>query len=567
VRALAELDVLIVDCQTTGASPAFGVVLELAWGVARANRESIAGLESHFIALPAGHVVPEQVIRLTGYDPNRDAARAIADEEAWQRLRRTVAHARGAPTAIHYARFELAFLREWAASLEPTAEFPLDAVCVHALARRLYPDLPRQSLRALAGFLGHGLDLTRSSLGHVEATAFVWRKLCAELAGRGIETWEALREFLATRGPPLKKPKKPKYPILPARYKSLPNEPGVYRFLRSNGDVLYVGKASSLSKRTASHFSARRGKQLAPEMLTQVSDIQAEVVASALEAALLEHETITRLRPPYNVQLVTADPRVWYSARDFESASAIPDEAHQIGPLPSEYSLRALAAQIALAGGAEQSARLRSWAVGVSDLWLPDEAVFRAGWLELTRRHAELASNIPSPRKRVLALAKRLLLERALRGTEDDAAAADAKDEREKSTAWDPERVARHLERAAVQAYQVYRRAAWLRLLQNSDIVYREPTSTRLRLLRVRNGRLSEALDAPATRTPGLAVEGVRLHGAAASNAFDRETYDRLRILSTELKRIQRDGGIVAVYWAASRLLPAALQAGIQRLV
>jgi DNA polymerase-3 subunit epsilon len=201
VRALAELDVLIVDCQTTGASPAFGVVLELAWGVARANRESIAGLESHFIALPAGHVVPEQVIRLTGYDPNRDAARAIADEEAWQRLRRTVAHARGAPTAIHYARFELAFLREWAASLEPTAEFPLDAVCVHALARRLYPDLPRQSLRALAGFLGHGLDLTRSSQGHVEATAFVWRKLCAELAARGIESWEALREFLATRAP------------------------------------------------------------------------------------------------------------------------------------------------------------------------------------------------------------------------------------------------------------------------------------------------------------------------------------------------------------------------------
>lgn len=565
MRALAELEVLIVDCQTTGASPAFGSVLELAWGVARANREGIAGLESHFIALPPGHVVPEQVIRLTGYDPDRDAARAIADEEAWQRLRRSVAHAAAAPTAIHYARFELAFLREWAARFEPSAEFPLDAVCVHALARRLYPDLPRQSLRALAGFLGHGLDLTRSSLGHVEATAFVWRKLCAELAGRGIETWEALREFLATRGPPLKKPKKPKYPILPARYKSLPNEPGVYRFLRSNGDVLYVGKATSLSKRTASHFSARSGKQLAPEMLTQVSDIQAEVVASALEAALLEHDTITRLRPPYNVQLVTADPRVWYSARDFESVSAVGDEVHPIGPLPSEYSLRALAAQIALAGGAEPGARLRAGAVGVSDLWLPDEAVFRAGWLELVQRHPELTSSSASPRQRVLALAKRLLLERTTRGAEEES--ADAKDERQKSAAWDPERVARHLERAAAQAYQVYRRARWLRLLQNSDIVYREPTSTRVRLLRVRNGRLSEALDAPDTSASSPHVERARRHDVAPSRAFDRETYDRLRILSTELKRIQRDGGMVAVYLGPARPLRAALQAGLQRLV
>ena len=56
---------------------------------------------------------------------------------------------------------------------------------MHAIATRLYPDLPRQSLRALAGYLGHGLDLTRRSLGHVEATAFVWCKLCAALEARG----------------------------------------------------------------------------------------------------------------------------------------------------------------------------------------------------------------------------------------------------------------------------------------------------------------------------------------------------------------------------------------------
>src|SRR6185436_12946092 len=121
--------------------------------------------------------VPRQVQKITGYQPEF-AATAIAESEAW-RLLLARAVATPAPAAIHYARFELAFLRDWARRFEPDAPFPLDAVCMHAIARRLYPDLPRQSLRALAGYLGHGLDLARRSLGHVEATAFVWRSLCA----------------------------------------------------------------------------------------------------------------------------------------------------------------------------------------------------------------------------------------------------------------------------------------------------------------------------------------------------------------------------------------------------
>jgi excinuclease UvrABC nuclease subunit len=74
-------------------------------------------------------------------------------------------------------------------------------------------------------------------------------------------------------------------------------------------------------------------------MLTQVSDIAVTETPSALEAALLENETIKALNPPYNVQLTTGDRRVWYSSAAFEAA-ATPSDEHVIGPLPSEYSLR-----------------------------------------------------------------------------------------------------------------------------------------------------------------------------------------------------------------------------------
>jgi DNA polymerase III epsilon subunit-like protein len=542
MRALAELEVLIVDCQTTGATPALGHVLELGWALARADRPSLVAAEAHWIALPEGHVVPRQVRKITGYEPQH-ALGAISDREAWQRLRAALHSAPAAPSAIHYARFELAFLRDWATRLEPETPFPFDAVCIHAIACRIFPDLPRTSLRALAGYLGHGLDLTRRALGHVEATAFVWRKLCAELEGRGIVSWEHLQPWLEERGVKKKRAVKPRYSVATVLYKQLPDSPGVYRFLRSNGDVLYVGKAASLKKRVASHFLSRASKQQAPEMLTQVADIRVTHTASALEAALLEHATISELQPPYNVQLTSSDPRVWYSDSSFVSAKEVPDESHTIGPLASEFSLRPLAALIALVSRAAITPALRSQAVGVSDLWTPDEQVFAAGFAGLVAKHSALSAGLPSARQAVLNLAQQLLLEGAPAKGEDETleSAADATPH-----GWTPERVLRHIERAAAQAYQAYRRARWLLLLHDRDILFREPTSSQTRYLRLRNGELAEAGDVSAEllRAPQHARNA---RSPCWQAHFDRTKYDRLRVLTTELKRVYRAGGSVSV--------------------
>ncbi|HYQ16530.1 MAG TPA: hypothetical protein VEQ58_12255, partial [Polyangiaceae bacterium] len=62
---LAQLEVLIVDCQTTGASPTHGSILELGWCVARADdAEREARAEAHWIVPPTGEHISAQVRQL-----------------------------------------------------------------------------------------------------------------------------------------------------------------------------------------------------------------------------------------------------------------------------------------------------------------------------------------------------------------------------------------------------------------------------------------------------------------------------------------------------------------------
>ncbi len=559
---LTALEVLVVDCQTTGATPAQGAVLELGWAVARGAPETVTQLESHWITLPAGATVPAQVRRLTGYDPAR-ATLTLPAAEAWQRLRGLLPAAPLAPMAIHYAHFELAFLRDWAQQFEPERPFPFDAVCVHAIACRLFPDLPRRSLRALAGYLGHGVELERRSHGHVLATAFIWSKLALELGERGVESWAQLREWLAAPAPP--RPRKRRYPLPATVYRALPDEPGVYRFLRRNGDVLYVGKAGSLRKRVASHFTAGSAtSERALEMLTQVHEIQPTPTATALEAALLENEEIKRLNPPYNIQLLDEARHIWFFDRALDHVAPAADELHRRGPVPSLGSVRALRALQLLCAGAESSLSLRARAAGAPERWAPDEQVFAEGYAALLERHGLVAVEAPLLERELLRAARQLLAQ----APEDTASTAESGDdatvEPPSARSWDRERVLRHLERGLSHGHQLLQRARWLCLLFDCTIVFQEPARAR-RLLLVREGQVVKAQ----TLGPELALPAApqphRPRRERLAAFCERKQYDRSRTLTSELKRVLRDGGSVRIalgrnHWLSDEGLRTALR-------
>ncbi len=86
------------------------------------------------------------------------------------------------------------------------------------------------------------------------------------------------------------------------RRRELPDEPGVYLFRDARGKVIYVGKAKSIRKRVASHFSnpsTRAGKDLVP----MIDHIEALVVHTEAEALLAEQNFIKQYKPRFNIRL------------------------------------------------------------------------------------------------------------------------------------------------------------------------------------------------------------------------------------------------------------------------
>src|ERR1700677_2611028 len=87
--------------------------------------------------------------------------------------------------------------------------------------------------------------------------------------------------------------------------RALPDQPGVYLFRDARGRVIYVGKAKSVRKRVASHFSKAqvRSSPGHADMVAAVESIECVVVASEAEALLAEQSFIKQYRPRFNIRL------------------------------------------------------------------------------------------------------------------------------------------------------------------------------------------------------------------------------------------------------------------------
>ena len=88
------------------------------------------------------------------------------------------------------------------------------------------------------------------------------------------------------------------------KLKTLPNLPGVYFHKNSQGEVIYVGKASVLKNRVRQYFQTKKdmdAKTLA--LVSEIVDTDWITTESEIDALFLESEMVKRYKPRYNIML------------------------------------------------------------------------------------------------------------------------------------------------------------------------------------------------------------------------------------------------------------------------
>ncbi|HEX4024603.1 MAG TPA: excinuclease ABC subunit UvrC [Steroidobacteraceae bacterium] len=128
---------------------------------------------------------------------------------------------------------------------------------------------------------------------------------------------------------------------------TLPQRPGVYCMYDEHGELLYVGKASSLRDRVGSYFSGRHASAKIDALVQRIARIEVTVAPNEPEALLLESNLIKAHRPRFNIALrddksypyILCSAAHEYPRLVFYRGPRQP-ASRQFGPFPSAFAVK-----------------------------------------------------------------------------------------------------------------------------------------------------------------------------------------------------------------------------------
>jgi excinuclease ABC subunit C len=134
---------------------------------------------------------------------------------------------------------------------------------------------------------------------------------------------------------------------------TLPQEPGVYKFIGANQKVLYVGKAVNLHNRISSYFIQNKHKSAKIMLLTRKAvHIEFTIVKNEYDALILENQLIKQFKPQYNVMLRDDKTYPWLCIKNesfprvFLTRKKINDGSEYLGPYPSVARVKIILEQL-----------------------------------------------------------------------------------------------------------------------------------------------------------------------------------------------------------------------------
>ena len=137
-------------------------------------------------------------------------------------------------------------------------------------------------------------------------------------------------------------------PDLELQLKTLPSEPGVYRYYDKNNQLLYVGKAKNLKKRVISYFNKNQNGHRTKIMVSKICRLETTIVNSEYDALLLENNLIKEHQPFYNMMLKDDKTYPWICIKNeefpriFMTRTVIKDGSEYYGPYAKVKPARVL---------------------------------------------------------------------------------------------------------------------------------------------------------------------------------------------------------------------------------
>ena len=91
--------------------------------------------------------------------------------------------------------------------------------------------------------------------------------------------------------------------ILKNKLTNISNKPGVYQYLNSKNEIIYIGKAKNLKKRVSNYKNTSSLSNRIQRMVHQINSIETITTKTEAEAFLLESNLIKKNKPKFNIVL------------------------------------------------------------------------------------------------------------------------------------------------------------------------------------------------------------------------------------------------------------------------